>query len=92
MIEARKKGKSINIVKGTQYYGLFPVIYIEVSKKSVYLQRILRAITDLLMRKRLFFLLIIALPLMVSAGDAVVDGIKYTQDETNMTAKAEVPH
>jgi len=40
------------------------------------------------MRKRLFCLLIIALPLMVSAGDAVVDGIKYTLDETNMTAEA----
>ena len=40
------------------------------------------------MRKRLFCLLIIALPLMVSAGDAVVDGIKFTLDETNMTAEA----
>ena len=40
------------------------------------------------MIKRLFCLLMIALPLMASAADAVVDGIKYTLDETTLTAEA----
>ena len=40
------------------------------------------------MIKRLFCFLMIALPLMASATDAVVDGIKYKLDETKMTAEA----
>lgn len=40
------------------------------------------------MIKRLFCLLMIALPLMASAIEVVVDGIKYTLDETKMTAEA----
>ena len=40
------------------------------------------------MIKKIFYLLLITLPLVASAEDAVVDGIKYTLDETNMTAEA----
>ena len=40
------------------------------------------------MIKRLFCLLMIALPLMASATEVVVDGIKYTLDETTLTAEA----
>ena len=40
------------------------------------------------MIKKIFYLLLIMLPLLTYAEEAVVDGIKYTLDETNMTAEA----
>lgn len=40
------------------------------------------------MIKKLFYLLLITLPLLTNAEEAVVDGIKYTLDETKMTAEA----